>query len=72
MLDEQAQEEEEELREELGLQVVLVVLRQEARDRHTDWDRVSYGRDGIRTWLNRLERGIPGGVELSVRSVLGA
>ena len=52
--------------------VAPAALHQEARGRHSEQDRVSYGRSDIRARLKKLGRGIPAGVKLAIRSVLGA
>ena len=72
-LDEQVREgEEQEFLEELDLQVVRQDRPQVARDPRTVPDRASCRTSDIKTRPNKLWRGVPGGVELSIRSVLGA
>ena len=55
----------------VGPQVVWAVLRQVARDRHTERDRVAYEMNSVRTQLEGPKEYIPIGVELSAWPVLG-
>jgi len=55
--DEQTQEEGPQEEPDPRMVQVVVVPHQVARDRHTERDRASYGRDDIRTWLREPKRG---------------